>query len=209
MGLFRKKADPIQQRRQSLNRQIADLQAEIAQLSSQLGTQDKPSPSANRPLELRQESLSRKAAEESRDLAAPVSSDSALRQQSIPSERSYERERTRERESEREIRREPVFEDVSRLKSGAASDEGSTPAHYNDLGVRKFDMVAVWNRFRTHFHGPPTTNPQLVNFLAAGSIKGLRPLRYEKRVARNRFLTFFAVLVLVLYGLIYFFLRTH
>jgi hypothetical protein len=41
-----------------------------------------------------------------------------------------------------------------------------------------------------------------VNYLAAGSIQGLRPLRYEKRVARNRFLFLVVVLVLVLWGII-------
>jgi ABC-type microcin C transport system permease subunit YejB len=41
----------------------------------------------------------------------------------------------------------------------------------------------------------------MVNFLAAGSIQGLRPLRYERRVARNRFLAFTVLLVFVLIGL--------
>jgi ABC-type microcin C transport system permease subunit YejB len=41
-----------------------------------------------------------------------------------------------------------------------------------------------------------------VNYLAAGSIQGLRPLRYEKRVARNRFIVFVVVLILALWGLI-------
>ena len=36
--------------------------------------------------------------------------------------------------------------------------------------------------------GSPAVNPKLVSYLAAGSIKGLRPLRYEKRIARNRFI---------------------
>jgi predicted nucleic acid-binding Zn ribbon protein len=39
-----------------------------------------------------------------------------------------------------------------------------------------------------------------VSYLAAGGIQGLRPLRYEKRVARNRFIAFVAVLVLLLLG---------
>jgi hypothetical protein len=50
--------------------------------------------------------------------------------------------------------------------------------------------------------GPSTTNPKLVSYLAAGGIQGLRPLRYEKRVARNRFIVFVAVLLLLLLGLI-------
>ena len=60
----------------------------------------------------------------------------------------------------------------------------------------------LWNRLIKNFRKPPvSTNPNMVNFLAAGSIQGLRPLRYERRVARNRFLAFTTVLVLILIGL--------
>lgn len=72
--------------------------------------------------------------------------------------------------------------------------------HYNDLGVRKYDLVAAWQRFKNAFRTPPASNPKLVNYLAAGSIQGLRPLRYEKRVARNRFIFLVVVLLLVLWG---------
>jgi hypothetical protein len=59
-----------------------------------------------------------------------------------------------------------------------------------------------WNRIIKNFRKPPvSTNPNMVNFLAAGSIQGLRPLRYERRVARNRFLAFTTVLALILIGL--------
>ena len=97
---------------------------------------------------------------------------------------------------------DPIFEevDVKRIQSGA--DNETTPAHYNDLGVRKYDLVAVWKRLREHFRGSPTTNPKLINYLAAGSIHGLRPLRYEKRVARNRFIAAFIFFWLVLWGIV-------
>jgi hypothetical protein len=72
--------------------------------------------------------------------------------------------------------------------------------HYNDLGVRKYDLVSAWQKFRNAFKTPPASNPKLVNYLAAGSIQGLRPLRYEKRVARNRFIFLVVVLLLVLWG---------
>jgi hypothetical protein len=45
--------------------------------------------------------------------------------------------------------------------------------------------------------------------LAAGNIQGLRPLRYEKRVARNRFVALTMVLVIVLFGLFCFLARHH
>ena len=39
-----------------------------------------------------------------------------------------------------------------------------------------------------------------MSYLAAGGIQGLRPLRYEKRVARNRFIVFVIILFLALLG---------
>ena len=53
-------------------------------------------------------------------------------------------------------------------------------SHYNDLGVRKYDLPALLRRVRAHFRGPSTTNPKLVSYLAAGGIQGLRPLRYRE-----------------------------
>jgi hypothetical protein len=80
---------------------------------------------------------------------------------------------------------EPIFEEVSKLTE--PPDPAGTPQHFNELGVRKFDLPAVWQRVKKQFAGRPLANPKLINYLAAGSIQGLRPLRYEKRVARNRF----------------------
>lgn len=77
------------------------------------------------------------------------------------------------------------------------------PAHYNELGVRKYDLLAAWRRFKDLFRTPPASNPKLVNYLAAGSIQGLRPLRYERRVARNRFVFLVAILLLVLWGILW------
>jgi hypothetical protein len=94
---------------------------------------------------------------------------------------------------------EPVFEE---LKSSpfAATGAAEAPDLYNELGVRKYDLPALWNRLRNHFSGPSTSNPRLVNYLAAGGVHGLRPLRYEKRVARNRFIVFSVILFLILFG---------
>ena len=95
---------------------------------------------------------------------------------------------------------EPVFEDVNRAKL-AARAESESPEIYNELGVRKYDLPALFNRVRNHFRGPTTSNPRLVNYLAAGGVQGLRPLRYEKRVARNRFFVLVLFVVLGLLGL--------
>jgi len=94
---------------------------------------------------------------------------------------------------------EPIFEDVDldKLQTG---ETPATAQHFNELGVRKYDLPALFHRWRGHFRGPSTTNPKLVSYLAAGGIQGLRPMRYEKRVARNRFIAFVVTLLVVLLG---------
>lgn len=96
---------------------------------------------------------------------------------------------------------EPVFEEVDFKSASAAPGEEATPDHFNELGVRKYDLAAALRRWKAHFRGPASENPRLINYLASGSIHGLRPLRYEKRVARNRFIVFTVILVIILFGL--------
>ncbi|HWI60028.1 MAG TPA: hypothetical protein VNZ22_22570 [Bacillota bacterium] len=97
---------------------------------------------------------------------------------------------------------EPIFEEVDQNRLQARGEAPTTPEHYNELGVRKYDLPAVLQRLRNHLRGPAATNPKLVSYLAAGGIQGLRPLRYEKRVARNRFIALVLVLFVILFGLI-------
>jgi hypothetical protein len=80
---------------------------------------------------------------------------------------------------------------------------------YNELGVRKYDLPALWNRVRNHFRGPTTSNPRLVNYLAAGGVQGLRPLRYEKRVARNRVMVLAGAFFLILLGILVVYFKNH
>jgi len=101
---------------------------------------------------------------------------------------------------------DPVFEKVNR---DPLAPRAESPELFNDLGVRKYDLPALWNRLRNHLRGPTTSNPRLVNYLAAGGVHGLRPLRYEKRVARNRFLWLVVVVSAVLFGVFYFVLGRH
>ena len=103
---------------------------------------------------------------------------------------------------------EPTFEEVTPPARNPFEGE-TTPEHFNELGVRKYDVVAAVRRWLRHWRPPPTPNPKLVSFLAAGSIHGLRPLRYERRIARNRFLATCAFFVAMLWGLIYFYLRNR
>ncbi len=92
---------------------------------------------------------------------------------------------------------EPIFEPVDKLP--LKTEATTSSAHFNDLGVRKYDLPSAWARIKRLWERPTPNNPKLVSYLAAGSIKGLRPLRHEKRVARNRFLvlTFFFILLLL------------
>ena len=102
---------------------------------------------------------------------------------------------------------EPIFEELGHDLLEGQGEAGTTPDHYNELGVRKYDLLALLRRLRGHFRGPSTTNPKLVSYLAAGGIQGLRPLRYEKRVARNRFIAFVVLLFLALLGTLLVFLK--
>ncbi len=83
----------------------------------------------------------------------------------------------------------------------AAPVAAETPAHYNPSGVRKFDLISALQRFRKSVTAPEPTNPKLVTYLAAGNIHGLRPLRHEKRVARNRFIVLSVVLLGILFAI--------
>jgi len=106
------------------------------------------------------------------------------------------------------VAHEPVFEEINQEQLQARAETESAD-HYNDLGARKYDLPALWQRIRNHFRGPTTSNPRLVNYLAAGGVHGLRPMRYEKRVARNRFILLVVVLFLILLGVISIFVRNH
>ncbi len=66
--------------------------------------------------------------------------------------------------------------------------------------MRKYDLPALLRRIRSWFQGPAATNPKLISYLAAGGIQGLRPLRYEKRKARRRFILLVCILFLLLLG---------
>jgi hypothetical protein len=104
---------------------------------------------------------------------------------------------------------DPVFERVDQKQLKDLPEPLATARHDDETGARKFDLWEWMERIKRHFRGPPAANPKLVNYLAAGNIQGLRPLRYEKRVARNRFVALTMVLVIVLFGLFCFLARRH
>ena len=94
---------------------------------------------------------------------------------------------------------EPVFEEI-KLQACAQPEPAD---RFNEWGIRKYDLPALWERIRARFRRPTTSNPRLVNYLAAGGVQGLRPLRYEKRVARNRVIALAMLLLAILFGLLF------
>ncbi|SPE55670.1 conserved hypothetical protein [Verrucomicrobia bacterium] len=173
MAWFKKKADPISDRTRALNQEIADLEAQIKRLGAGL---------ANDSAQPRWRST--------------VVPQGVLGNQSIPSPRGVEETPA----TAATAANEPIFEPVDQDLLKANPEKAATPEHFNELGVRKYDLPALVRRLRSHFRGPSTTNPKLVSYLAAGGIQGLRPMRYEKRVARNRFIALALFLFLTLLG---------
>lgn len=173
MGLFRKKTDPLNDRAEALNSKIAKLEAEIAQLSSGLSS----APTAEPPAPL----------SSPRRTSTPVQTPTRPEPAPLPTPTPSE----------------PVFERVDQKRVMSEELPPADPGLYNDLGVRKYDLISMWKRLASNFTTPPANNARLVNYLAAGSIQGLRPLRYEKRVARNRLLALAGALLLLLWGIIY------
>ena len=104
---------------------------------------------------------------------------------------------------------EPVFEEVAQKQLTRTAEPAGTPEHFNELGVRKFDLWAVWERLKKQFAGRPPANAKLIHYLAAGGIQGLRPLRYEKRVARNRFFLLTLIVAVFCLGIFYWLARHH
>jgi hypothetical protein len=104
----------------------------------------------------------------------------------------------------------PVFEEVDQepIKHGPVRRPAAVPSPLDDISVPA-QKVSFLDRLEQIFRPPPLSNPKLVNYLAAGSIQGLRPLRYEKRVARNRFLALALVLVIVLFGICAALIKRH
>ena len=101
----------------------------------------------------------------------------------------------------------PVNEFAAPLPRASASTTPADAGRFNERGVRKFDLVAFVHTLSENLTGPAGNNPAMAKMLAAGGIHGLRPLRKERRVARNRFLFLFFTLLLVLWGVAYTYIR--
>jgi len=179
MAWFRKKTDPISDRARELNEEIADLEQKIKKLDSRMQSESESEQSQPR-----------------------------LRSTVLPhGETLTHAADAPEPPEPPPVTHEPIFEDVNLKHIKTHAELGDTPEHFNELGIRKYDLPGLLQRIRHHFKGPSTTNPKLVSYLAAGGIQGLRPMRYERRVARNRFIAMVIVLFATLLGILAVFLR--
>lgn len=109
---------------------------------------------------------------------------------------------TPEVEKSRGPEEEPVFERVDQVR--LQDTKGSNPftPGRDNRSIHKEGSVSFWEKVTRFFRGPKSSNPKLVNYLAAGNIHGLRPLRYEKRIHRNRTMLWVTIILVALIGLI-------
>lgn len=189
MGLFSKKRDPISEKAKLLNEQISALESEIKKLARKREQQAATPANASSPFAGPFADPSGSPAHRTHT-AAPRLRSTALPHQPLDAVPGAVPE--------------PIFEEMDQARIHSAPEANSN-AHYNELGVRKYDLASAWQRVKNQFRGPVASNPKLVHYLSAGSIQGLRPLRYEKRVARNRFIALACFLVLALWGVLYIF----
>ena len=218
MGWLHKKHDPMSARARALQNQIATLESQIARLSSQIQTPPaSPTPAAEpAPAE-------KSGADEFKKLpAAPAGSAPGpprppppAQPAEAPPARSHPRLRSTTlphgptilSHSAAEPPAETILEPGAGNPFKESGDLVKPAVEPQELGVRKTGWKTRWQGIKQQFHHPPASNPKLVSYLAAGSVQGLRPLRYEKRVARNRFITLAIVLALALWGLIVIFVK--
>jgi hypothetical protein len=106
-------------------------------------------------------------------------------------------------------RAEPGFEEVKHSPAEPREKAQDAPGQLGVLGLRRYDPRALARRVWDYVRGSPTPNPKLVNYLAAGSVHGLRPLRFEKRVAKKRLIAKVILIAVFVWGAIWSYLRNH
>lgn len=103
---------------------------------------------------------------------------------------------------------EPIFENIPHRPHDAAAALGQAREAVA-LGLKRPGLKTWWSRVRRRLLGVPPAEDKLVQYLAAGGLQGLRPLRYERRVARNRIIFLSVVLAVILWGLLIVFWKTN
>jgi hypothetical protein len=195
MGWLKKAKDPLTERERALREEIERLETQIRTL----GSRSVPSrPASGEPAPQPHPTPASAPARVGRQEAAQP----RLRSTALPGGQAANKPAGPEPAKPSE----QVFERIDHKRLQTPPDT-ATKGLYNELGVRKYDLPEAWQRLRAFFRGSTAQNQTLVKLLAAGNIQGLRPLRYEKRVARRRFIIFVVVLFLLLWGIIAMFLR--
>src|SRR5882762_9128673 len=111
MAWLKKKPDPLSDRANALNAEIAALEAQIKRLDAQLQRGEHP--------RLRSTAMPH---------GATITHTTQATAPSAP--RSPE----------------PIFEEVDQQRLTARHESASTPEHFNELGVRKYDFPALMHR---------------------------------------------------------------
>ena len=96
---------------------------------------------------------------------------------------------------------DPVFEPVDQQRLQQAATNPFKDRH-DAKELRREGSTPFWQKAARYFRGPTSSNPKLVSYLAAGNIQGLQPLRYERRVARNRLLLWIGIIIILIVGLL-------
>lgn len=96
---------------------------------------------------------------------------------------------------------EPVFEPVDQQRLQNAESNPFKEKH-DSRTLQREGSTSFFERLMRYFRGPTSSNPKLVSYLAAGNIHGLQPLRYERRVARNRLLLWIVIIVVLIVGML-------
>jgi hypothetical protein len=182
MAWLRKKPDPLSDRARALSQEIAQLEGQIKRLGAQL-ERDQANP------RLRSTALPHGSTVTHAGAGAVPACPAAPG----PAAAAHE----------------PIFEEVDQGRLESSGQTVVPREHYNELGVRKYDLPALVRRIRSYFQGPSATNPKLVSYLAAGGIQGLRPLRYETRKHRRRVIALAGLLFLLLLGTVLELLHRH
>jgi hypothetical protein len=195
MGWRRKIKDPVSAREQTLREEIERLEAQIHDLSTQAASPAPPRASARDSARLRPEPPARRNSALSQRTPQPGQLEPRVRSTVLPGGQTAAKPGALPHTGA-----EQVFEAVDHTRLEAPAEAANRDL-YNDLGVRKYDLPTAWQRLRSFFQASPTQNQTFVKLLAAGNIQGLRPLRYEKRVARRRFIMVVILLFLLLWGI--------
>ncbi len=98
--------------------------------------------------------------------------------------------------------KEPALVEIRPVRPRLGPSSPPPPELYNEFGVRRYDLPAAWRRWRERLRGARASSPELVQLLAAGGAPGLRSLRVEQRIARNRALALLIGLALVVAGIL-------